>query len=40
MTKIADLEKDIAYIDGKQQYYDDVLSGKVKYTSNIIDIED
>ena len=40
MTKIADLEKDIAYIDRKQQYYDDVLSGKVKYTSNIIDIED
>ena len=24
------------YIDGKQQFYDDVLSGKVEYYSNLI----
>lgn len=30
------LRKDLAYIDGKQQYYDDVLAGKVQYSSNLI----
>lgn len=37
--KIADLQKDIAYIDWKQNYYDDVLSGKIKYTSNLIRVD-
>lgn len=36
VKKIGNLQEDIAYIDGKQNYYDDVLSGKIKYTSNLI----
>lgn len=40
LEKMENLQEDIAYIDGKQQYYDDVLSGKVKYTSNLIALED
>lgn len=34
------LQEDIAYIDGKQRYYDDVLAGKIPYTSNLIDTEE
>lgn len=30
------IEDSIAYIDWKQGFYDDVLSGKTKYTSNLI----
>ena len=37
MKKMENLQEDIAYIDWKQSYYDDVLSGKTKYTSNLID---
>lgn len=37
--KISDLQKDIDYIDWKQNYYDDVLSGKIKYTSNVINVD-
>ena len=37
--KMTELQKDIDYIDWKQSYYDDVLSGKIKYTSNIIDVD-
>lgn len=37
--KISDLQKDIDYIDWKQTYYDDVLSGKIKYTSNVINVD-
>lgn len=33
------LQEDIAYIDWKQAYYDDVLAGKIRYTSNLIDVE-
>lgn len=36
VKKMENLQEDIAYIDGKQNYYDDVLSGKIKYTSNLI----
>ncbi|MBO5208249.1 MAG: MerR family transcriptional regulator [Lachnospiraceae bacterium] len=31
------LKQCIDYIDWKQQFYDDVLSGKTKYFSNLID---
>lgn len=31
-----ELEVSINYIDQKQQFYDDVLSGKTKYFSNLI----
>lgn len=37
--KISELQKDIDYIDWKQNYYDDVLSGKIKYTSNVINVD-
>lgn len=30
------IEEAIAYIDWKQGFYDDVLSGKVKYFSNLL----
>lgn len=35
--KIAELQKSIDYIDWKQDFYDDVLSGKTEYVSNLID---
>lgn len=31
------IQKSIDYIDWKQSFYDDVLSGKTKYYSNLID---
>ena len=34
--KIATLEGAIKYIDTKQNFYDGVLSGKIKYHSNLI----
>lgn len=35
--KLKEIEESIDYIDTKQQFYDDVLSGKIKYFSNITD---
>ena len=40
MERMKNLQEDISYIDWKQGYYDDVLSGKTKYTSNLIDTGD
>lgn len=40
LKKMADLQEDIAYIDRKQHYYDDVLTGKTRYISNLIDIDE
>ena len=40
LKKMENLQEDIAYIDQKQSYYDDVLSGKTKYTSNLIDTDE
>lgn len=40
LKKMKDLQKDIAYIDWKQNYYDEVLSGKIPYTSNLIHTEE
>ncbi|MGM9660158.1 MAG: MerR family transcriptional regulator [Faecousia sp.] len=34
------IEDAIAYISWKQGFYDDVLSGKTKYFSNLIDTQD
>ena len=36
--KLREIEECIDYINGKQQFYDDVLTGNVPYTSNLIDI--
>lgn len=33
---IKELEGSVAYIDWKQSYYDDVLSGKRQYESNLV----
>lgn len=34
-TKIKQLQESIDYIDRKQQFYDEVLSGKIAYYSNL-----
>ena len=36
LQSIADLQEAVAYIDWKQDFYDDVLSGKTEYYSNLI----
>ena len=36
LQSIARLQEAIAYIDWKQSFYDDVLSGKLEYYSNLI----
>lgn len=38
--QIKELQDSIDYIDFKQQLYDDVLSGRRKYVSNLIPVED
>ena len=40
MNRILELNECVDFIDNKQQFYDDVLVGKVKYSSNLINIED
>lgn len=40
VKKINDLNECIDFIENKQVFYDDVLDGKIKYISNLIDIED
>ena len=35
-ASIRELEESVAYIDWKQEFYDDVLSGKRPYISNLI----
>ena len=39
LRKMAQLQASIDYIDWKQNFYDDVLSGKIKYVSNLIKTE-
>ncbi|MGN0353954.1 MAG: MerR family transcriptional regulator [Muricoprocola sp.] len=36
LHSIAELQKAVAFIDWKQDFYDDVLSGKTKYYSNLV----
>lgn len=36
LQSIAQLQEAVAYIDWKQGFYDDVLSGKTKYYSNLV----
>lgn len=38
--KLQELNECIEYIDMKQQFYDDVLSGKIEYRSNLINISE
>ena len=37
---IQQLEESIDYIDWKQNFYDDVLSGKKPYVSNLINLDE
>lgn len=39
-ASIKELEDSVAYIDWKQNFYDDVLSGKRPYVSNLIRAEE
>lgn len=36
LKSITELQKAVAYIDWKQRFYDDVLSGKTAYYSNLV----
>lgn len=36
LQSITELQKAVAYIDWKQEFYDDVLSGKTAYYSNLV----
>lgn len=36
LKSITELQKAVAYIDWKQRFYDDVLSGKTAYCSNLV----
>lgn len=40
LEKMAEIQASVDYIDWKQGFYDDVLSGKIKYRSNLIKVED
>lgn len=40
IKKQQELQKSIDYIDWKQGFYNDVLSGKTKYISNLVDINE
>lgn len=40
LENFAKIQQSIDYIDWKQQFYDDVLSGKTKYYSNLIPVQE
>ena len=40
MEELHQIQESIDYIDWKQNFYDDVLSGKTKYYSNLIKVEE
>ncbi len=40
LDELSKIQAGIDYIDWKQQFYDDVLSGKTKYFSNLIHVDD
>ena len=40
VSQLQQVQDCIDYIDWKQSFYDDVLSGKTKYFSNLIDTEE
>ena len=39
LDEISQLEKSIRYIDWKQHFYDEVLSGAIPYTSNLLPVK-
>lgn len=40
LEKMTEIQASIDYIDWKQGFYDDVLSGKIKYRSNLINVNE
>lgn len=40
MNRISELNECVNFIDNKQQFYDDVLAGKIHYSSNLINADD
>ena len=36
VTKLAEVQSSIDYIDAKQTFYDDVLAGRTEYVSNLL----
>ena len=40
LIKMAEVQECIDYIDNKQLFYDDVLTGKVEYRSNLMPLND
>lgn len=40
VEKVEEINGSIGYIDNKQRFFDDVLSGKIKYTSNLIKVDE
>lgn len=40
LKQIEEISESINFINSKQAFYDDVLSGKIKYISNLIEVED
>ena len=39
LAKMTELQNSIDYIDKKQSFYDDVMSGKTEYRSNLLPIK-
>lgn len=39
-SKMKEIQDSLDYIDWKQSFYDDVLNGKTKYHSNLIQVDD
>ncbi|MBP1756925.1 MAG: merR regulatory family protein [Firmicutes bacterium] len=39
LQEIESIQASIAFIDHKQEFYDGVLSGTIKYTSNLISVD-
>lgn len=39
LKDIGTIEESIAFINQKQDFYDNVLAGKIKYSSNLISVE-
>ncbi len=40
VERIAEIQASIDYIDWKQGFYDDVLAGRVKYFSNLVQVDE
>lgn len=39
LSKVSEINESINYINNKQKFFDDVLAGEIKYTSNLIEAD-